>query len=85
MSTIIVEPVPGRLLMAERGRGFVGYRRKHKSEQAEVAHSVPDGHEWILVGAVEVPSTAYYRRALARGDIQLAKAPKPKAEKKESK
>lgn len=85
MNTFIVEPVPGRLLMLERGRGFVGYRRKHKSEDAEVAHTAPGGHEWVLVGAVEVPSTAYYRRAIARGDIQLAKAIKPKAEKKESK
>lgn len=85
-NTIRVEAVPGRLLMLERARGFVGMRRLSKSESAEGAHVAPDGFAWVASGPVEVVSSSYYRRAIARGDIKIAaEAPAPKVEKKEKK
>ena len=87
MSTIRIEAVlygpadrravaaPGPLLPREdRPTEPIGWRRVRTDDgRIELEHA----------GAVEVPNTIYYRRALRRGDIKrAAPAPKPKPKRK---
>jgi hypothetical protein len=55
--------------------GCVGYELvRDKSAQAD--HAVPGGGRYrIMADGQEVPNSAFYRRALARGDIAEFKEP----------
>lgn len=67
--TIKVRAVPGLLCpVAPPKSGFVGWERATSADDADYA--VPGGVSYKLVaGGVDVPDSAYYRRALKRGDI----------------
>jgi hypothetical protein len=80
---IKVRANPSRLCpMEPPRRTFVGYRDAKPGEKSD--HEIPASlkgeslpKRFVLAGNVEVPNTAYYRRAIGRGDIHRADDPAP--------
>lgn len=78
--THLVEAVPGRLCPVPgfRGRFFGMAKAPAGMPDSDLAHRVPDGLAYVRTGPVEVQSTPYVRRAIARGDLREATPPAPK-------
>jgi len=56
---------------------YVGYRKgRPNTPEALVVFRLPpdapDGQPYVLAGIVDVPDTPYFRRAIERGDLELA-------------
>lgn len=68
-----VRPKPGIAFpRAAPQAGFVGYARA-EGDPEEDDHVVPGGPRYRVTGEPEqVANTVYYRRALARGDLEAA-------------
>jgi len=67
---IKVRAVAGRMMPHPAGAGrFVGMRNALPDDAADI--EIPGGRRYVLVPFEELPTSAFLRRALARGDIAL--------------
>lgn len=76
MKDLLVQAVPGRALPVEVSpQQFVGLRKLNQREHDALAKDVVlsvEGARFVSVGAVKMPDTLYYRRAIRRGDLAEA-------------
>lgn len=74
--TIHVRPVGGARVRRVGGRaGFIGYRMipEGSLEPAEIAVA-NGGPGFRFVGAEDVPNSAYYRRQVAKGHLEIVES-----------